>query len=187
MCSPQTTVAGERSARVPLTDPMTADQACAPLAPGAGARRSSSMRLSSIACGRSTTQRSQVAAQIPWATPAQRRQGGRDVKPGAALDRAERGRAQANSSTRVKRTAVGDLESGRRRDAVQRRRSGWRGRAGAYWPRLASCVLRGGSARSRSMRSTSAWKRLRSAPASCWLGGCLSRRGLICAPLRRTS
>jgi hypothetical protein len=71
--------------------------------------------------------------------------------------RAERSRRQAES-------CVAPPTNSRRQvcsRAAPRRAPGGGALAGAvgpaaYWPRLASCVLRGGSARSRSMRSTSA-------------------------------
>ena len=59
---PPTSAAGARSARL-LASPMTADQACASLAPEVTARRSSSIRLSSIVRGRSILLTSERARQ----------------------------------------------------------------------------------------------------------------------------
>jgi hypothetical protein len=143
--------AGDRSTRGPLPDPMTADQACASLPP----------KLSLAARARSDCRQSSPPGLQPGAPlwppgscshVTTRGDGRADVKLGAA--NANPAKPEAKSWARG--TAVGwagqtDLAARR-----SRRRGIGRGADGAYWPRLASCVLRGGSARSRSMRSTSA-------------------------------
>ena len=178
--------AGDPSARVPLTDPMTVDQACAPPAPELLADQARPDCPRFCAFGLPPDAPTGLPRSSGHATPAEascrnRRLGPRSIVPSAR-------KAAGGTSA----PATHGCRASRKTEVVAKRGSGagaWlgRGRRGAYWPRLATCVLRGGSARSRSIRSTSARNRSSSAPASCWLGGCLIRSGLIWASLRSTS